>query len=331
MGSFTRLRGTSYLYNPSTGMFSQVQDLPSWVDDSVASAGITSLSDIGGLDFGLQTGDQAFADALARDYEEQLASQEVEDIFTNQLSYQPPDDFVGPVQPFVGPPEPEDDTDDDGLEGIADLGIEPQFEDPNEVFKEKAGEDLDLEEVIDLAFDVFGAYNRDAISNVVDIVNQRGISVGEVAQATGNSVESINQAAAESGTAIENQGTGPVTVDEGPAIGPQPSVTVDEGPAIGPTPTPTPTPTQTGDTGGPGDDRVTPETPIQILQTPETPKPTRQGLLAFVNDTSLTEDMFPREIFETKLRQLENVLPAATQTAQIAQMFAPRGMLRGLV
>ena len=112
MGSFTRLRGTSYLYNPSTGMFSQVQDLPSWVDDSVASAGITSLSDIGGLDFGLQTGDQAFADALARDYEEQLAAQEVEDIFTNQLAYQPPDDFVGPVQPFVGPPEPEDDTDE---------------------------------------------------------------------------------------------------------------------------------------------------------------------------------------------------------------------------
>jgi len=214
---------------------------------------------------------------------------------------------------------------------IADLGIEPMIEDPEKVFKEKAGEDLDLKGIIDLAFDVFGAYNRDAISNVVDIVNQRGISVGEVAQATGNSVESINQAAAESGTAIENQGTGPVTVDEGPAIGPQPSVTVDEGPAIGPTPTPTPTPTQTGDTGGPGDDRVTPETPIQILQTPETPKPTRQGLLAFVNDTSLTEDMFPREIFETKLRQLENVLPAATQTAQIAQMFAPRGMLRGLV
>ena len=92
MGSFTRLRGTSYLYNPSTGMFSQVSDLPSFVDDSAPAINITGS-------FGVGTDTQAFYDALAKDYEEQLATQEVEDLFTNQLAYQPPDDFVGSLEP----------------------------------------------------------------------------------------------------------------------------------------------------------------------------------------------------------------------------------------
>jgi len=209
---------------------------------------------------------------------------------------------------------------------IADLGVEPQFEDPNEVFKEKAGEDLDLKGIIDLAFDVFGAYNRDAISNVVDIVNQRGISVGEVAQATGNTVESINQAAAESGTAIENQDTGEVTVDEGPAIGPQPPITVDEGPAIGPTPEPTPEPDDEPPSGiftGPvGDDTPPPETPIQILTETPTPQPTPQmGLLAMIQSTPVTEQMFSRELFEPKLRELDNVAQALGMIQDIGRRF----------
>jgi hypothetical protein len=79
-------------------------------------------------------------------------------------------------------------------------------DDPNQIWKDTDKDELDLKGFIDLAFDVFGAYNKDAITNVVDLVNQRGISVQEVAQATGNSVESINQAATESGVAIQNQG-----------------------------------------------------------------------------------------------------------------------------
>lgn len=216
-------------------------------------------------------------------------------------------------------------------------------DDPNKIFKEKAGEDLDLKGIIDLAFDVFGAYNRDAISNVVDIVNQRGISVGEVAQATGNTVESINQAAAESGTAIENQGTGSVTVDEGPAIGPQPPITVDEGPAIGPTPTPTstPTPTTTSETTPTPTPTPTPEPtpeptpddkqddiinvdpeptildpsiyeptprPEPFVQIPETPEPVRQGMLAVLSPTIVPAVMAERsELFDPMSFEMNNV------------------------
>ena len=221
---------------------------------------------------------------------------------------------------------------------IADLGIEPTIEDPEKVFKEKAGEDLDLKGIIDLAFDVFGAYNRDAISNVVDIVNQRGISVGEVAQATGNTVESINQAAAESGTAIKNQG--PLTVDEGPAIGPQQPITVDEGPAIGPTQTPvipdTPDTPDTPDNDTGPDEKINvdpeptildpsiyepPPRPEPFFQMPEIPKPTRQGLLAVIQNTPVTEQMFAGELFETKLRELTNVPEALGMIQDIGRRF----------
>ena len=196
-------------------------------------------------------------------------------------------------------------------------------DDPNKIFKEKAGEDLDLKGIIDLAFDVFGAYNRDAISNVVDIVNERDISVGEVAQATGNSVESINQAAAESGTEIKNQGTGEVTVDEGPAIGPQPPVTVDEGPAIGPTPTPTITPNSTPETTPENPPETTPDDkpddiinidpePIildpTIYEPPPTPEPVRQGMLAVLSPTIVPAVMAERsELFDPMSFEMNNV------------------------
>jgi len=321
MGSFTRLRGTSYLYNPSTGMFSQVSDLPSFVDDSAPAINITGS-------FGGGTDTQAFYDALAKDYEEQLATQEVEDLFTNQLAYQPPDDFVGP-------PEPEDD-------GIAMVDLVPEVpgvvtDDPNQIWKDTDKDELDLKGFIDLAFDVFGAYNKDAITNVVDLVNQRGISVGEVAQATGNSVESINQAATESGTAIENQGTGEITVkDEGPAIGPQPSVTVDEGPAIGPQ-----LPTGTGNdtvVGGNGDDTVVvsdvfPEGDTVISDQTEQPTiitgprgekgdPGKTGLImALAQQAPITEQMFSRELFEPQLRELANVPKALGMIQAIGRRF----------
>ena len=187
-------------------------------------------------------------------------------------------------------------------------------DDPNKIFKEKAGKDLDLKGIIDLAFDVFGAYNRDAISNVVDIVNQRGISVGEVAQATGNSVESINQAAAESGTAIENQGTGEVTVDEGPAIGPQPPVTVDEGPAIGPTQTPTSDSTPEDEPpSGIFSEPVGDDTPPSDIPVPEVPRtqPLQQpftGLFAEIKPriTTITTTA-PRDIINPMTFELTNV------------------------
>ena len=70
---------------------------------------------------------------------------------------------------------------------------------------EKVDKTGDFGELLNKAMDIFGAYNREAIRGVVDVVNDRGMSVYDVATATGNTPESLNQAAAESGTAIENQ------------------------------------------------------------------------------------------------------------------------------
>jgi hypothetical protein len=65
----------------------------------------------------------------------------------------------------------------------------------------------DLASIFQDALDIFGAYDRNSIRKVVDVVNERGVSAQDVARITGNTVESINQAAAESETAINNQET----------------------------------------------------------------------------------------------------------------------------
>ena len=272
-----------------------------------------------------------------------------EDVFADttasEVTLAVPDlgDFVGPVQPFVGPPEPEADTD----EPKADTDEQPKMvdlveevpgvvtDDPSKIWKKTKTDDLSLEEVINTAFDIFGAFNKEAINSVVDIVNDRGISVQEVANATGNSVESINQAAAESGTAIENQGTGDTAgngAGDGDGMGDTggtPKVTTPTTPTT-PTPIPTPTPTPTPEpddeppsgifTGPPGDDTPPPETPIQILT--ETPQPTPQmGLLALIQSTPVTEQMFSRELFEPKLRELDNVAQALGMIQSIGRRF----------
>jgi len=119
-----------------------------------------------------------------------LESQETEDFSTgleNDLTQ------VDMLDPSVVP------VDKDAA-AIAKAAMESEWE------KVDKGADFDV--ILEKALDIFGVYNRDAIKNVVDVVNDRGMSVGDVAIATGNTVESINQAAAESGTAIENQGLG---------------------------------------------------------------------------------------------------------------------------
>ena len=246
----------------------------------------------------------------------------------------------------TGQPLPEEDvfadttkTPDDGMVDLVPEVPGVVTDDPNQIWKDTDKDELDLKGFIDLAFDVFGAYNKDAITNVVDLVNQRGISVGEVAQATGNSVESINQAATESGTAIENQGTGEITVkDEGPAIGPQQPITVDEGPAIGPQ---LPTGGATGDdtvVGGNGDDTVVvsdvfPEGDTVISDQPVQPTiivgprgekgdPGKTGLImALSQQAPITEQMFSRELFEPQLRELANVPKALGMIQAIGRRF----------
>jgi hypothetical protein len=232
----------------------------------------------------------------------------------------------------TGQPLPEEDvfadttkTPDDGMVDLVPEVPGVVTDDPNQIWKDTDKDELDLKGFIDLAFDVFGAYNKDAITNVVDLVNQRGISVGEVAQATGNSVESINQAATESGTAIENQGTGEITVnDEGPAIGPQ-----------------LPTGKVTGDdtvVGGNGNDTVVvsdvfPEGDTVISDQPVQPTiitgprgekgdPGKTGLvMALSQQAPITEQMFSRELFEPQLRELANVPKALGMIQAIGRRF----------
>ena len=94
---------------------------------------------------------------------------------------------------------------DPNVTGIG--GDESIVTDDPEAEWDKVDKTKDLASIFQDALDIFGAYDRNSIRKVVDIVNDRGVSAQDVATMTGNTVESINQAAAESGTAITNQGT----------------------------------------------------------------------------------------------------------------------------
>jgi hypothetical protein len=285
-----------------------------------------------------------------------------EDVFADTTKNEITVDDIS--EPFVGPLKPEGN-------GISMVDLIPEVEgvvtdDPNQIWKDTDKDELDLKGFIDLAFDVFGAYNKDAITNVVDLVNQRGISVQEVAQATGNSVESINQAATESGVAIQNQGVsddpggngggdgdGAGTGDgagNGDGVGDGVGDTDGNGAGdtagdgaedtagtpTGTTGTPTKTPSGEPDDepsggggifNGPlGDDTPPPETPIQILTETPTPQPTpqptpRMGMLALIQSTPVTEQMFSRELFEPKLKKLNNVAQALGMLQSIGRRF----------
>jgi hypothetical protein len=256
-----------------------------------------------------------------------------------------------------GQPLPEEDvfadTTKDGItldDGMVDLVQEVPgvvTDDPNQIWQDTDKDELDLKGFIDLAFDVFGAYNKDAITNVVDLVNQRGISVGEVAQATGNSVESINQAATESGTAINNQG-----VSDGSGSGDGDEDGTGDGLGDG-----------NGDGGGDGDnndlgdgngsvttngngtvvdsngndtvvisdvfpegDTVISDQPVQptIITGPRGEKgdPGKTGLImALAEQAPITEQMFSRELFEPQLRELANVPKALGMIQAIGRRF----------
>ena len=73
---------------------------------------------------------------------------------------------------------------------------------------EKTDKDRELGAVIQSALDIFGLGNiQDGIRKVADVVNQRGASVYDVAQATGNTVEYINTEFEKAGAKINNQQT----------------------------------------------------------------------------------------------------------------------------
>ena len=145
----------------------------------------------------------------------------------------------------------------------------------------------DLASIFQDALDIFGAYDRNSIRKVVDIVNDRGVSAEEVARITGNTVESINQAAAESDTAINNQGTTDTgagdtgVADTGVAdtgdVFNEATDTLNTGEVLIPSApegqdTTESTVVEGGDAGTPNDTPVTPnETPVLTDETPVIP------------------------------------------------------------
>ena len=175
---------------------------------------------------------------------------------------------------------------------------------------EEVDKDADFGTILDEAMRIFGAYNRDAISKVVDVVNDRGMSVGEVATATGNTVESINQAAAESGTAIENQGLDDTVADDTVADetttgGNNNEVVLVDDSTV--TDVPEGEPTVVMDR--PADPTVVMDTPVTPEPTPFMPELPKQQttnitlLQNIMNETPITESI----LFPTKFTKLENV------------------------
>ena len=72
---------------------------------------------------------------------------------------------------------------------------------------DKVDKTEDLGSLLQDALDIFGLGNLDkAIVNVADVVNDRNISVQDVAAASGNTVEYVNDAFEKAGVKINNQG-----------------------------------------------------------------------------------------------------------------------------
>lgn len=187
--------------------------------------------------------------------------------------------------------------------GMLDTGAGDESivtDDPQAQWKE-VDKDADFDVILGKALDIFGAYNRDAIFNVVKVVNDRGMSVGEVAAATGNTVESINQAAAESGTAIKNQDL--VSAEPtGRVIGDPFEANNDDGGGDD---------DGDGDNGGGDDDPViVSDDPVIVSDPtpfmPELPKQQTTNITLLqniMNETPITESI----LFPTKFTKLENV------------------------
>ena len=162
---------------------------------------------------------------------------------------------------------------------------------------EEVDKDADFDFILSEAMRIFGAYNRDAIKNVVDVVNDRNMSVGEVATATGNTVESINQAAAESGAAIENQGLGDTVTD-----GAVTDDTVADDTTVGGNNQVVLVDDDTVTDVSEGEPTVVMDTPVTL--TPEPPKKSNITLIQnILSEAPITESI----LFPTEFTKLENV------------------------
>ena len=185
-------------------------------------------------------------------------------------------------------------------------------------------EDIDL--LLKDALDIFGLGNLDkAIVNVGKVVNDRDISVQDVAAASGNTVEYVNDSFEKAGVKIKNQGVDDTVVNDTVVD----DKVVDNTVTTNGDSTTTTTTTTTGggaweDTGSDvaetvnertvGDGLIIPQQDVIVDDRPKTilpslPVPEPQQAINFtlmqsiVNETPVTESI----LFPTKFTKLENV------------------------
>lgn len=185
---------------------------------------------------------------------------------------------------------------DEEAQAIAKAAMESEWE--------KTDKDRELGAVIQSALDIFGLGNiQDGIRKVADVVNQRGASVYDVAQATGNTVEYINTEFEKAGVKINNQQTPKV----------EDTTTTDNG-ALQNDGAGTPTEVVGGRVIGEG---VTAPAPPDVDDRPQQPqilptlpkvtpeqKTTNVTLMqSIVNETPITESI----LFTPRFTKLENV------------------------
>jgi hypothetical protein len=226
--------------------------------------------------------------SLGIDPEQYTKLGQIEDLTTNTTA----NDLVGGVDML--------DPEVTGLGGneniVTDDERYAQWED---VDKEK-----DIKSLLQDALDIFGLGNLNkGIVNVADVINDRNISVQDVAAASGNTVEYVNDAFEKAGVKINNQGETPT---EQPPESPNNNGGALENTGGGTTET-------VGDRQV-GDGLIVPKRDVVVDDRPKTilptlpipePKQTMNLTLmqSIVNDTPVTESI----LFPTKFTKLENV------------------------
>jgi len=169
---------------------------------------------------------------------------------------------------------------------------------------DKVDKTEDIGTLLQDALDIFGLGNLNkGIVNVADVINDRNISVQDVAAASGNTVEYVNDAFEKAGVKINNQGETPT---EQPPESPNNNGGALENTGGGTTET-------VGDRQV-GDGLIVPKRDVVVDDRPKTilptlpipePKQTMNLTLmqSIVNDTPVTESI----LFPTKFTKLENV------------------------
>ena len=215
------------------------------------------------------------------------------------------------------------------LGSLSDVQIGPSTEsNPNDIWDNTVDTENDsLSDMIQAALDIFGPFSKQSIGKLVGAINNRNISVGELATETGNTVEGINEAATASGVSINNQegiatNTGTGAKDTGTKdTGTKDTGTKDASTKDTDTKDTGTKDTGTKDTGGKVggndvvaddvvvDDRVIvtdyPETPAQTKE----PKMSQPLMTAIITNTIQKTPVTDSVMFEPKKFEIDNITP----------------------